>query len=213
MALKFEQFPYKKLLFAGAVLQLILGFVLYMTQGMISFIIPVALCVIALFCLLIGLKWHHKASRVIVRVLTWSVSALIILCSALLASFLDISNIVAIFGFYIDPFAARLFIFFVYAQTPLLFFIPAISTLAHAQQMRIDIFMTRIYSLIQLLFSIGFVIIIETNDYQQIGIKNIYYNLFFIAICLLTALCALAAFPIKTAWLNRLLNQPVSTKK
>jgi hypothetical protein len=30
---------------------------------------------------------------------------------------------------------------------------------------------------------------------------------------MLTALCALAAFPIKTKWLNGLLNKPISNRK
>jgi len=206
MAVKSDQFPYKKLLFIGAFLQLILGVVLYMTQTVAPTLLY-AFGAVSLICLILGAKWHSKFSRVLVRFFAWSAPGMMLILSLLITLFLDISNL------WPSRWGLLLIQLTGFVQTALLIFIPALAVLAHTQQKRMDIFVLRLYTIAEVILSIITVALVESNDYLSVTFDNIYYNLFFAAICVLTALCALVAFPIKTSWLNNLLNQSVSKMK
>ena len=132
---------------------------------------------------------------------------MMLILSLLITLFLDISNL------WPSRWGLLLIQLTGFVQTALLIFIPALAVLAHTQQKRMDIFVLRLYTIAEVILSIITVALVESNDYLSVTFDNIYYNLFFAAICVLTALCALVAFPIKTSWLNNLLNQSVSKMK
>ena len=197
-----DNFPYTRFLMIGAFAQLAMGGVLYFLFAVAKPVL-IGLALIAALCLYLGGKVEHKAARVTVRVLFYTLPAGTFLISLVNLIWTVVANngSADAWDFALTFFGMSTILL---CDTVLLFAIPVFAVLAHTQQKRCDIFVLRLYTVLQLVIAAITVLVVIDTNMLTLGIDNGYYNLFYCLVCAITALCALAAFPIKTPWLSRL---------
>lgn len=197
-----DNFPYTRFLMIGAFVQLIMGGILYFLFAVAKPVLIVLALVTAL-CLYLGSKVERKAARVTVRVLFYTLPA-----GAFLISLVNLIWTITANNGSADAWDFALPFFgmstVLLCDTILLFAIPVFAVLAHIQKKRCDIFVLRLYTILQLVIAAITVLVVIDTNMLTLGIDNGYYNLFYCLVCAITALCALASFPIKTPWLSRL---------
>ena len=198
-----DTFPYTKFLFFGAFAQLALAGLLYFFFA----IRPLYLALLAALPvagMLIGGKIEHRAARIGVRIAFYGVPALAFLASVttlvlfLVENDLSDASTVSLALSYSSMTMVLLF------ETTLLCAVPVLAVMSHVQRRRCDIFVLRLYSILQLCMALLTVLYVIDTNMLTLGIDNGYFNVFFCLICAVTALCSMAAFPIRTRWLARL---------
>lgn len=197
-----DTFPYAKCMLAGAFAQLILAALLYVLFA-ISPTVLVVLGALTVLGLILGAKVEHRATRVGVRIVFYGIPALAFLASVVTLIFFLVQNDLssATVSLALDYSAMTLVLLF---ETTLLCAIPVLAVQSHVQRRRCDIFMLRLFSVLQLAMALLTVLYVIDTGTLTLGIDNGYFNVFFCLICAVTALCSLAAFPIRTRWLSRL---------
>ena len=197
-----DNFPYTRFLMIGAFAQLAMAALLYIAFALNAATLAI-LGGLSLLCLILGGKVENRFSRVVVRSIAYSLP---ILCLAV--CLFSLFYTVAVNGSTADVWLLSLNLAGMTAvllfETTLLLAIPVLAVTAQVQQKRCDIFMLRLFALLQLAMALFTVLYVIDTNTLTLGIDNGYYNLFYCLVCAITALCALAAFPIKTRWLARL---------
>ena len=197
-----DTFPYAKCMLVGAFAQLVLAAILYIVFA----ISPTFLAILGILTvagLILAAKVEHKAARVGVRIVFYGIPVLAFLASLVtLIAFLvqnDLSSSTVSLALRYS--AMTLVLLF---ETTLLCAIPVLAVQSHVQRRRCDIFMLRLFSILQLALALLTVLYVIDANMLTLGIDNGYFNVFFCLVCAVTALCSLAAFPIRTRWLSRL---------
>ncbi|MBQ8751950.1 MAG: hypothetical protein IJZ13_02475 [Clostridia bacterium] len=197
-----DNFPYTRFLMIGAFAQLAMAGILYFLFA-VNKPVLIVLALIAALCLYLGGKVEHKAARVTVRTLFYTLPAATFLISLVNLIWTVVANegSAEAWDYAVPFFFVSLTLLF---NTVLLFAIPVFAVIAHFQRKRCDIFVLRLYAGLQLALALFTVLYTIDSNMLTLGIDNGYYNLFYCLVSAITALCALAAFPIKIGWMSRL---------
>ena len=198
-----DTFPYAKCMLVGAFAQLVLAAILYIVFAISPTVLAI-LGILTVAGLILAAKVEHKAARVSVRIVFYGIPVLAFLASLVtLIAFLvqnDLSSSSTV-SLALRYSAMTLVLLF---ETTLLCAIPVLAVQSHVQRRRCDIFMLRLFSILQLALALLTVLYVIDANMLTLGIDNGYFNVFFCLVCAVTALCSLAAFPIRTRWLSRL---------
>lgn len=189
---------YIKLMVGFSVVQVVLALVLFI----LSAVVPVvwgSLAVYALFGSILAFKLgnDHKAVRVILRVLNFTLAAVIVILTVITAVLGIVDAMAANDQLTLSYYKQQtLMLFFVFVQAVFLFILPIMSAGAYRGR-KFDIYTQRIFAVLELVLALMICFFPNADNIVVLGVNNMWFDIFFCLCVGVTVVSSFVAYPIK----------------
>ena len=195
---KDEHEMYIKLMVGFSVVQVVLALIFFILSAVVPAVWG-ALAIYALFGSILALKIgnDHKAVRVILRILNFTLAAAILILTVT-SAIIGVTDALAAedqltLSYYKQQ---TLMLFFVFVQTVFLFILPIMSAGAYHGR-KFDVYTQRIFAILELALALMICFFPNADSIVVLGVNNIWFDIFFCLCVGVTVISSFVAYPVK----------------